>query len=667
MDDTKRMLTAMVLCMAIMLGWFYMTGKHKKRPPELPATLTPVQNPEQPSAAPPPTAAETSLLGAAPSLSAGSWHVKEVGIGQQDIILGETQVQPTGYKAQITIDSASASIGRVLLSEYKLKVTDDHTGYPVLATAHDQNNRQISSLMLGELKIDGRPEAFDLAGACWKEANASADAAGSSVSYVATIVNDKGKPVLEVVKTFAYAPDDYQLVFDLKLINRSPAPLKVTSLEMFGPVGPSREDPRSDRRNAAAANRTVDGQIKIAQKPLPTIRSEPAEGLLDKPDTASLQWFSVANKFFAGILRPLPGEGATKPDYISQGRVEALALETGDGAWTLGARATIATPLPLAAGGQLTYNFLMYVGPIDQDIFAQEAYAQLGYEKLLGGRSCFCAFDFLTHALLKVMKGIHQVTGNYGIAIILLVLVVRLLLHPIMKKSQANMMKMQKMQPRMEEIKKKYANNKEEMQRQMQGMYKEQGPAMILGCLPMFLQMPIWIALYMAADANVALRHQGLLPASWHWLNDLSAPDRLIPFSWLGIEPVNLPIIGNLVGTIDAINLLPMLLCVAMYLQQKLSPQSAMAASNPQAAQQQKMMLIMMPVMMLLFLYSAPSGVNLYIMSSTFAGIIEQKRIRKHLAEQQAQQDAVTVAATSKVTGKFGPKKPKPKPPVRFN
>jgi len=248
-------------------------------------------------------------------------------------------------------------------------------------------------------------------------------------------------------------------------------------------------------------------------------------------------------------------------------------------------------------------------------------------------------------------------------------LVVRLILHPISKKSQVNMMKMQKFQPQMEELRKKYGNNKQEMSKRTMELYKDQGMAgnFLLGCLPMFLQMPIWIALFTAVDGNVAIRHHGLFPASWHWLTDLAAPDRLIPFSWFGLtKPIEIPLLSGLVGGIDAFNLLPILVTLAMFLQMKFSPQSQMTQANPQAAQQQKMMMYMMPVMMLLFFYSAPSGLNLYIMASTFGGLIEQKYIRKHIKAIKDKEEVVKVAATGKVGEKLGPRKRKPKPPKKY-
>ena len=260
------------------------------------------------------------------------------------------------------------------------------------------------------------------------------------------------------------------------------------------------------------------------------------------------------------------------------------------------------------------------MGPIDTDLFEKdEAYAGLHFDQLLNTYSCtFCTFSWLTTLLLKTMGGINWVVHNYGIAIIVLVLIVRLILHPLTKKGQISMMTMSKgmtkLQPKIEEIKKKHAGNNAEIQKQTMALYKESGVNPAAGCfgiLPMFVQMPIWIALFTAVDANIALRHEGLLPVGWHWITDLSAPDRLIPLAWLGIdEAIKIPFLHTMIGAIDAFNLLPILLCFAMFLQMKYTTQAAPPSSNPQMAQQQKIMKVMMPLMMLLFFYTAPSPMS---------------------------------------------------------
>jgi YidC/Oxa1 family membrane protein insertase len=169
---------------------------------------------------------------------------------------------------------------------------------------------------------------------------------------------------------------------------------------------------------------------------------------------------------------------------------------------------------------------------------------------------------------------------------------------------------------------------------------------MLAGMLPTFIQMPIWIALYSAIYASIDLRGAGFLPV---WITNLSAPDALFRFP----GGFKLPFFG------DSFNLLPILMGVAFYLQQKLTP-SQQAAPTPEAAQQQKIMMLMMPLMFPLMLYNSPSGLNLYIMASVFGGVIEQYVIKKHIREKEEQKAQGLVAVTSKTGGKIKKKKPKP-------
>ncbi|MCK4958969.1 MAG: membrane protein insertase YidC, partial [Planctomycetes bacterium] len=208
-------------------------------------------------------------------------------------------------------------------------------------------------------------------------------------------------------------------------------------------------------------------------------------------------------------------------------------------------------------------------------------------------------------------------------------------------------MKMQKLAPMMQKIKEKYADDKEAQQREMMKFYKQHGAGGFLGWMPMMLQMPVWIALWTSINISFELRGAEFLP---FWITDLSVPDALIPF-----KAINLPIFGE----ISSFNLLPILMGVVMYFQQKLMPHSS-AAANPQAAQQQKMMQIMMPLMFPIMLYKGPSGVNLYILSSITAGVFEQMIIRKHIREKEEDEGQGLVAVTSKTGGKVKKKKPKP-------
>jgi YidC/Oxa1 family membrane protein insertase len=316
---------------------------------------------------------------------------------------------------------------------------------------------------------------------------------------------------------------------------------------------------------------------------------------------------------------------------------------------------TVAT---LSPAGQPDFSrsfpFNVYVGPKDKSLFDKSAlYRRLGFVQTIDFMACCCPASVispLAFGILAIMKWMYFILPNYGIVIIILVLLMRLVLHPVTRHSQVAMSKMSKLAPRAEEIKKKYGNNKAELNKKLMELYREQGASPIMGFLPMFLQMPIWIALWSAIYMSIDLRGAAFLP---FWITDLSAPDALV--SW---PPVTIPLVG---WTVHSLNLLPILMGVAFYLQQKIMPmQQPAASSNPQMAQQQKIMMFMMPLMFPLMLYNGPAGVNLYIMASTFGGVIEQYVIKKHIQEKETQEAQGMVSATSKTGGKVKKKKPKP-------
>ena len=388
------------------------------------------------------------------------------------------------------------------------------------------------------------------------------------------------------------------------------------------------------------------------------------KAILDRKLTqsgANFLWAASVSKYFAAIVVPLPDEGKDYCDWVTDKTGQLYnpdrdhKADSGDEA--IGLDLKIA-PSTLAATGQAnsskTYNFQLYIGPKDKSLFDKnEQYRELGFFQTIDFMGCCCPDGIikpLAFGILAIMKWMYGFIGNYGVVIIILVFLMRLAMHPITKKSQISMSKMSKLAPMSEEIKKKYANNKAEMNKQMMALYRKQGASPIMGFLPMMVQMPIWIALWSAVYASIELRGAPFLP---FWITDLSMPDALYRFP----TEIVLPLLG---WKIASLNLLPLMMGVAFYLQQKLMPSQASAASNPQVAQQQKMMMIMMPLMFPLMLYNAPSGVNLYIMSSTFAGVFEQYVIRKHIREKEEVESQGLVAVTSKTGGKVKKKKPKP-------
>ncbi len=404
-------------------------------------------------------------------------------------------------------------------------------------------------------------------------------------------------------------------------------------------------------------------------------------------------WIAASNRFFTAAVRPLP-ETVTLPGGsveavaskpAASGPATAAAT-VRPAAWATYALAsghridqpthvatgnidlmlsTDSTGKPLAAGdfvsivrlngnlkevppgGSISEPLTVYFGPkertiLNGDLTAPEGspkydFAVYKYIKLIQfqqGCYSYCIKDFVVMPILNVLDFLRTYVafGNYGIAIMILVIMVRACLHPLTRASQINMAKMGKqmrdVQPKLQAMKKKYADDKKKQSEEMMRIYKENNinPAGgIMGCLPMFIQMPIWAALYAGLRNDIDLRHASFIPG---WINDLASPDSVFPHG--------IPVIGHpafhlpLIGDIYALNLLPILLAGVFFIQMQVTTASQPAPADEQQAQMQKMskyMIFLFP----LFLYNAPSGLNLYIFASTMAGLMDTWLVRKSL------------------------------------
>ncbi|MBN2592259.1 MAG: YidC/Oxa1 family insertase periplasmic-domain containing protein [Sedimentisphaerales bacterium] len=569
----------------------------------------------------------------------------------------------SGYKFQLELSSKGAAIKKALFSEFKDRDYKNPQPLVIISPIRERDGSEILAMASTNFVFVQRQLQLPLNRLDWKSFDAETTNNGPQTARFEAIIKreDTGDPVMKLTKIYKISRDSYLLDCDVTIENLAATEQKVR-FNMAGPSGLGREAFRTDMRKIVAAFRNSQGQIssvKFDKKKLSRAGS-PDERQLTQPG-GNFLWIAAVNKYFAAILVPRPDEGKDYCDWITN-KTGRFYNPDGDvkadnGDEMLGVDLTAASST-LAATGQAdsskTYNFQLYLGPKDKSLFDKnEMYKNLGFLQTIDFMGCCCPeriISPLAFGILALMKWMHGFwPHNYGIVIIILVFLMRLVMHPITKKSQVSMSKMSTLAPKAEEIKKKYANNKTEMNKQMMALYREQGASPIMGFLPMLVQMPIWIALWSAVYASIDLRGAAFLP---FWITDLSVPDALVRFS-----TVTVPLLG---WKIQSLNLLPILMGVAFYLQQQLMPTQAAASTNPQMAQQQKMMKIMMPLLFPLMLYTAPSGVNLYIMASTFAGVIEQHVIRKHIQKKKEAESKGLVAATSKTGGKVKKKKPKP-------
>ena len=630
-----------------------------------------------------------------PNLEAAGGPAKTVTLGSID--------PNSGFTFQLELTSKGAAIAKATFSEFDDRDYKNPQPLVILSPVKQPDGSEILSMANRQLIFVQQGLQYRLHDLHWKSFDVVTAADGSQTArFEAAIKNkDTGELVLKLTKTYRVVPGSYHLDCVLTVENLSAAKQTV-HFNLAGPIGIGREGFRSDMRNLVGGFLTSKGEIVSSRRDLvvgfpinlftkkvgikdSTLKYQQAQNTQDQsqikqakeelligrnlPDDLKnphFLWAAISNKYFTAILRPVPDEGAKYCSWVKEGTAWYYNPDGdqkgGTGDETIGADLKIA-PVVLPAAGQANstrlYGFQLYIGPKDKDLFYKnDQYRELGFAHTITFMPCCCCpaqiIQPLAFLILTVMKWMYGFIGNYGIVIIILVFLMRLAMHPVTKKSQVSMNKFTKVlsDPEVQQIRKKYAKNQMEMNKRILAFQKERGlsPATpVMGMLPMMLQMPIWIALWSAVNASIDLRGAAFLP---FWITDLSVPDALIRFS-----TITVPLLG---WKIESLNLLPILMGIAFYLQQKLMPSQAAATTNPQMAQQQKMMMVMMPILFPLMLYKTASGVNLYIMSSVFAGVVEQYIIRKHLREKEQTESKGLVATTSKTGAKRKKKKPKP-------
>lgn len=221
-------------------------------------------------------------------------------------------------------------------------------------------------------------------------------------------------------------------------------------------------------------------------------------------------------------------------------------------------------------------------------------------------------FYFITKPLLLLISYFYSLIGNFGLAIILVTLTLKLLMYPLANKSYVSMEKMKKIQPKIEQIKQKYSEDKMKFNQEIMELYKREKVNPAAGCLPLLIQIPLFFSLYKVIFISLEMRHAPF----YGWIKDLSAADPTSIWNLFGLLPW-----GSL-GMLD-IGLWPLIMAITMFLQQRLSP----APADPIQATVMKFM----PVLLVVMLYSLPSGLMIYWSVSNILSIFQQYMISRNI------------------------------------
>lgn len=259
--------------------------------------------------------------------------------------------------------------------------------------------------------------------------------------------------------------------------------------------------------------------------------------------------------------------------------------------------------IELNPGEKKILNWKLFAGP---QIIKLLSEADPDYASVIH----FGTFDFISQILLQLLEFFHRLFNNWGWAIIGVSCAIFIVLFPLTIKQTKSMKEMQMIQPRLEELRKLYKDNPQKFQQEQMKLFREHKVNPLGGCLPLLLQMPVFIAFLQLLPRSIALKG-----AEFFWIKDLSEPDRI------ALLPKNLPLLGN------EINLLPILMALAMFFQQKISMSKSAGANE-----QQKMMLFLMPIIFGMAFYRVPSGLVLYWITNSLLMLIYQARAYKNVS-----------------------------------
>ncbi|MBN2575384.1 MAG: membrane protein insertase YidC [Deltaproteobacteria bacterium] len=543
----KRLLLAVAISMGILLVWW------KLFPP-----AAPVQTATPPRAAEPGKPAYDAGTAAPPGPEVAAPQAAVPPPPAAAVRPAETLVTLESQEAKFVFSSWGGSLRQLKLKDpqFLLDRTRPDSGMQIVSTSTE----------------DTAPLRTTFANADfpWNDAipYAVARPADNAVVFRAETA------AVAVEKRFTLEAKRYRLQFSVTVENKSNRPLDHgLAIHLYGAQDPEKKGGSFfDYASANLAEMVCHVGDKAQRSTVEALVKE-SQDLV-----GGVRWAAAGDKFFTIAAVPFP----EIPPRERGCKQVALATDRAEVALSFATRT-------VAPGQKTEYPFIVFAGPkFTGDLEA----VRPGGEDARLADAVDVTFAVLSRPMLGLLKQFHRLTGNWGIAIILLTVVVRLVTFYPTHRTLVSAKKMQGLSDKIAALRKKYENDKQKLGAETMNLYKAHGVNPLGGCLPSLIQMPIWIALFSTLNYAVELYHSSFL---WY-ISDLSAKD---PYY-----------------------LAPLLMGTVMFIQMRMSP----AGTDPQ---QQKMMAVLMPVMFTGFSLFLPAGLSIYTLTSYLIGILQQLYVNR--------------------------------------
>jgi YidC/Oxa1 family membrane protein insertase len=545
----KRIVFAFALSFLVLFLWTYFTGTKKEQTPALNQGIkqeTPVNVP-------------------------GSGNPQNIAAQSQDTLPSieeEIKVDTPLYQAVFT--NKGATIKSFKLKKYKTTRAPDS---PLVELINlKDNSANFFSVNFNSNETATANNNAVIYSASQDSIALAAGAAPQDLTFKYPAVNG-----ISIDQTFRFYPDKYTIDLFITLTNASGTPVSGnirTSLKNMQPEG-------------TTGYGSFTGATLLLNNKYEQFKSSKMKK--GKSLSGGMGWVAYENDYFISSI--IPKEQKDGGFY---------GLTTPSGVIS----ATYISPEKALAPSAITSaEYTLYIGPKDQEILTS-----IG--KKLEKAINYGWFDIVAKPLHFLLCFFNGYVHNFGISIIILTIFIKIIFWPLTHKSFVSMKEMQKIQPLMAKIREKYKDDREQMQREMMGLYKTYKVNPMGGCLPMLVQLPVLYALFKLLPSSIELRQAPFML----WITDLSVPDRLFNF------PFSIPFMQAPYG----IPVLTLLMGASMFLQQKMTP----ASGDPAQAK----MMMFMPILFTVMFINAPSGLVLYWLLSNIISIGQQYRIKKKSA-----------------------------------
>ena len=581
-----RYILALVLMIAVMIGWSLFFGNRFAPEPDESATPETVPSSDtrqmQPDDATQPTPDGTEV-----SVNTDLWT--------------PLQESPDDAKVNVRTDRY-----RVVFNE-KLAIAKvwELNQFPDRTVELDEPLNLIpeNALSCLALRFANDQLQLDLLNASWRADKSEIDlTAGEGVETLTfrTIIAEK----LQVAKQLTFIPGTYFVDLAVTFQNVSGEPLLMggnepaNGYELQWGRGINADLLPHEKKSGKRGRRGKEG-AKVY-----TGDGNPVRKLKDEQALVPVLWAGLDSQYFSALMIPDPEIAATyrltETPNASAGADVAVVAPTE----------TVGLVVPgfyLASQQKASHEFRLYVGPKNDKILKtieapNDSEIPLHLSKVID----FGFFAPLVWGMLWLFQGFHAIFRNYGLSIILLTAMVKVITYPFTRKAHASMKKMQKLQPELLELKEKYRDDPQKLNRATMRLYKDNGVNPLGGCIPWLPQIPLFFALFSLLGGAVELRGAPFLL----WISDLSAPDTLIEL------PFTIPLI---VTQIDAIRLLPIINGLTTWLQQKF-----VGNMTPTTDNMQMKLMQFMPIIFIFIFYNWASGFVLYWLCNNVFTIAQQ-------------------------------------------